>query len=208
LYVICDADACERAGWTVGDFAAACLDGGATVLQLRAKGKSSAWLLRSAETIVARAAAYGDVSIIVNDRADTARICGAQGVHVGQEDLSPHAVRRIVGERSLVGLSTHTPAQLAHALQEPVSYVAIGPIFATATKNTGHEAVGLDRVRAAAATTRPCGLPVVAIGGITLDRARSVQDAGADALAVISDLLTTNDPRARVAAYRAVLSRV
>lgn len=208
LYVICDVDVCERAGWTPLDFAAACLDGGATCLQIRAKHAASGWLLQCAEAVVARAAAYDDAVVIVNDRADIARLSGARGVHVGQEDLTPAAVRWIVGGDALVGLSTHTREQLADALSEPVSYVAIGPVFGTDTKATGYAAVGLDGVRAAAHTARARGVPVVAIGGITLDRAQSVLDAGADAVAVITDLLVAGDPRARVAAYLGLLSRV
>src|SRR6188768_4187551 len=104
LYVICDADACARAGWTLEDFASACLDGGATLLQIRAKQESSSALLAQAEAIVRRAAGYG-ARIIVNDRADIARLAGAAGVHVGQDDLPPGAIRRIVGSDAVVGWS-------------------------------------------------------------------------------------------------------
>jgi thiamine-phosphate pyrophosphorylase len=140
--------------------------------------------------------------VIVNDRADIARISGADGVHVGQDDLAPVSVRAIVGDEAIVGLSTHTPEQLAAACEIRVmTYVAIGPVFATSTKPTGLHAVGLDRVRAAAEVTRARGLPLVAIGGITLDRAASVLRAGAASVAVISDLLGTGEPEARVRAY-------
>jgi thiamine-phosphate pyrophosphorylase len=207
LYVICDADACERAGWTLVDFASACLDGGARLLQIRAKRAPSGWLLNRTEAIVARATTVG-AQVIVNDRADIARLTGAAGVHVGQDDLSPSAVRRIVGGDSLVGCSTHTPAQIDAALSEPISYVAIGPIFGTKTKDTGHEPVGLERVREVADLATPRGLFVVAIGGITLDRAQAVIESGAASVAVISDLLATGDPRERVHAYLQRLSRL
>jgi thiamine-phosphate pyrophosphorylase len=158
--------------------------------------------------VVTRAGTYEGALVIVNDRADIARGAGASGVHVGQEDLSPAAVRRILGDQALVGLSTHTAAQLEGALAQPISYLAIGPVFQTDTKRTGREAFGLDGVRARANTPRSRGLPVVAIGGITLDRAASVMNAGANAVAVIADLLAGGDPRARVAAYMRVLSKV
>ena len=208
LHAICDADVCERAGWTVPELASACLDGGATCLQIRAKHAASDWLLQCVDSVVTRAGKYEGALVIVNDRADIARAAGASGVHVGQEDLSPAAVRRILGDQALVGLSTHTAAQLEGALAQPISYVAIGPVFQTDTKRTGREAFGLDGVRARANMPRSRGLPVVAIGGITLDRAASVMNAGASAVAVITDLLAGGDPRARVAAYVRVLSKV
>ena len=103
-----------------------------------------------------------------------------------------------MGPDRIVGFSTHTVVQLDHAVQQPVTYVAVGPIFGTASKNTGYDPVGLALVEAAAARARPRGLQVVAIGGITLERAADVIRAGADSVAIISDLLTSGDPRARV----------
>jgi thiamine-phosphate pyrophosphorylase len=187
------------------DLARACLDGGATFLQLRAKQASSAWLLDTAAAIVALGAG---VQLIVNDRADIARLAGAAGVHVGQDDLPPEAARQIVGPERIVGLSTHTTVQLDAAVREPVDYVAIGPVFGTASKATGYDATGLAMVEQAAARAHARGLRVVAIGGITIDRAADVVHAGADAVAVISDLLRTGDPRARVREYLDRLSSV
>ena len=158
-----------------------------------------------AAAVAERAHAAG-ATLIVNDRADVARLAGADGVHVGQDDLSPASVRRIVGADAIVGLSTHTTHQLDAAVREPVSYVAIGPVFGTATKATGHDAVGLRMVREAAGRARARGLPLVAIGGITLDRAASVIDAGAASVAVIGDLLAGGDPEARVRAFLERLS--
>jgi thiamine-phosphate pyrophosphorylase len=134
--------------------------------------------------------------VIVNDRADIARLSGAAGVHVGQDDLTPAHVRAVVGPAAIVGLSTHTPGQIDRAAQEPVDYLAVGPVFGTDTKATGYAPIGIEAVRRAAASTR--GRPLVAIGGITRARARSVLDAGAGAVAVISDLLEGGDPAARV----------
>jgi len=139
--------------------------------------------------------------VIINDRADIARLAGADGVHVGQEDLTPAAVRAILGDTAIVGLSTHSVEQIDLAVLEPVTYIAVGPVFGTATKATGYEQVGLDMVREAARRASARGLPLVAIGGITLENAISVLQAGAASVAVISDLLATGDPEARVRAY-------
>jgi thiamine-phosphate pyrophosphorylase len=200
LYAILDADAAARAGWTLADLAAAYLDGGARFLQIRAKEASSAWLLETAEAIVARAHEAGAV-VIVNDRADIARLSGADGVHLGQDDLSPSAARIIVGDHAVIGVSTHTADQLVAARREPVSYLAIGPVFTTSTKATPYSGIGLARVGEAAAAAHAPAPPLVAIGGITLETAADVIRAGAAAVAVISDLLSTGDPAGRVRAY-------
>jgi thiamine-phosphate pyrophosphorylase len=153
---------------------------------------------------VVRLAAPYAAAVIVNDRADIGYLSGAAGVHVGQDDLPPAAVRRLLGHAAIVGYSTHDAGQLEVALREPVTYVAVGPVFGTRTKDTGYAAVGLELVRTAHALAH--GRPVVAIGGITLETAPSVIAAGAACVAVIGDLLV-GDPRARVAAYIAELAR-
>jgi len=206
LYVICDTDVCSRAGWTLVDFAAACIDGGATLLQVRAKTTSSGEMLEATQAIVERAKA-ANALVIVNDRADVARAAGAAGVHVGQEDLTPRQVRIVVGAEMVVGFSTHTMKQLERAFDEPISYAAIGPIFGTGTKATGYDAVGLDHLQrgAARAAARQKPVPIVAIGGITLERAPSVIAAGAASAAVISDLLATGNPSGRVRQFLAAL---
>jgi thiamine-phosphate pyrophosphorylase len=200
LNAIIDADAAARGGWTPTALAQAFLAGGAQFLQIRAKQMSGARFLDAATAIVALAHRRG-ATVVVNDRADIAQLAGADGVHVGQDDPAPRDVRRIVGERATIGLSTHTLEQLERAAVEPVSYLAIGPVFGTATKSTGYEAVGLDMVRKAAQLVGRRGVPLVAIGGITLETARSVIDAGADAVAVISDLLSDGDAERRVREY-------
>jgi len=196
LNAILDIDVAARAGWSAVDLANAYLKGGARFLQLRAKDASGAEFLEVARCIVALARGCG-AAVVVNDRADIAALAEADGVHVGQTDLAPALIRRIVGNRAIVGLSTHTTDQLTLAVAEPVTYVAIGPVFSTPTKATGYDAVGLDMVRAAAAIAGAAGRPLVAIGGITLDTARSVVDAGASSVAVIADLLSTGDPEKR-----------
>jgi thiamine-phosphate pyrophosphorylase len=200
LYAIVDAGAAGRAGWPLVDLAAAYLNGGATFLQLRAKPLGSGQYLEVSAAIAELAHRAGGM-VIVNDRADVARLAGADGVHVGQDDLSPAAVRSIVGEAFLVGRSTHTTGQIEAALREPVNYVAAGPVFPTTTKDSEYTAIGLLQVREAAARAGSAGLPLVAIGGITLERACEVIDAGAASVAVIGDLLLTGDPEARVRDY-------
>jgi thiamine-phosphate pyrophosphorylase len=189
------------------DVAAEFLAGGATFIQLRAKQRSSAWLLDTAKHLVDLASGF-KAAVIVNDRADVARLADAAGVHVGQEDLAPSDVRQILGADRIVGFSTHSIAQLDAALQQPIDYVAVGPVFGTASKDTGYDAVGLTLVKEAAARARPRGVDVVAIGGITLERAEDVLRAGATSVAVISDLLNTGDPRARVREYLDKLSSI
>jgi thiamine-phosphate pyrophosphorylase len=203
---VCDWDVCAQAGWPPADFASACLDGGARLFQLRAKNAPGRLFLEAAIEVVQRVQSAGGV-VIVNDRADIAKLAGAGGVHVGQEDLSPAAVRAIMGPEAVVGLSTHNPAQIEATRGEPLNYLAIGPVFETATKRTGYDAIGLEGVRAAAALAGQRGLPLVAIGGITLERAESVRRAGAQAVTVISDLLATGNPAERVRAYLDRLSR-
>jgi thiamine-phosphate pyrophosphorylase len=196
-------DVAARCGWAPLDVLRACLDGGATLVQIRAKRLASGPLLELCDAAVAMARSYGG-RIIVNDRADVARLAGAAGAHVGQDDLSPSQARTILGPDAIVGFSTHSVPQAEAGLREPVSYVAVGPVFGTRTKDTGYDAVGLDLVRAVAAVADRA--PVVAIGGITIDSAVSVLEAGASSVAIIGDLLAGGNPAARVAAYLRLLA--
>jgi thiamine-phosphate pyrophosphorylase len=196
LYAVLDAEVASAHGWALVDLAAAILDGGATLLQVRAKALSAADLLEVSRQVVALAAPFG-AAVVVNDRADVAVLAGAAGVHVGQDDLSPAQARAIVGPDALVGVSTHSRDQIAEAASTPASYIAVGPVFGTATKDTGYDAVGLELVRQAAATS----FDVVAIGGVTLDRVPQVIAAGASSVAVITDLLSGGDPAARTRAF-------
>jgi thiamine-phosphate pyrophosphorylase len=204
LHAIVDVDVAAHARWAPLDLARAYLDGGARLLQLRAKHLASGPFLTLCDGLVQAAAPY-HASIIVNDRADLAALAKAAGVHAGQEDLSPAEARRLLGPAAVVGCSTHTVAQIEAAVHEPISYLAVGPIFGTTTKKTGYSAVGLELVSTA---VRLAGdIPVVAIGGITLDTAPAVWGAGAAAVAVISDLLSSGDPAARVASYNRAYAR-
>ena len=202
LHAIVDVNVAASAGWKPTELARAFLDGGARVLQLRAKDLPSGAFLDLSEAFVALADEY-HARVIVNDRVDVARLSGAAGVHVGQEDLPPAAARVQLGPAAIIGFSTHTVAQVEGALKEPVSYIAVGPVFGTATKDTGYSAVGLDLVSAAARLAAR-SIPVVAIGGVKLGNARTAIDAGASSVAVISDLLV-GDPVERVKAFLRIL---
>jgi thiamine-phosphate pyrophosphorylase len=195
LYPIVDAEICQARGLDPESLALACFHGGARVVQLRVKSGSSARFLELAGRLVESARPFG-AAVIVNDRADIARMARASGVHVGQDDLSPEAVREIFGD-GVIGCSTHDPRQADEALHSVADYVAVGPVFETVTKATGYSARGVDLVRHAAGR----GKPVVAIGGITLERAPEVIGAGASSVAVITDLLASGDPEARVRDY-------
>lgn len=173
--------------------------------QLRAKNLASGPLLDLIDTAVERSHRVG-ARVIVNDRADLALVAGADGVHVGQTDLPAAAVRDLRAESFVVGLSTHTSEQVDAACLEPVSYVAIGPVFATATKvGATDPAVGIDGVRSAAGRAAARNVPIVAIGGVTLEAAPHLIAAGAASVAVISDLLTGN-PATRIRQYQKALS--
>ena len=204
LHAIVDVEAAERSQRLALDVARAFLDGGARFIQLRAKTLPSRSFLELADACLRIARPY-QAEVIVNDRADIARLAGAAGVHVGQDDLPPAAARELLGAAAIVGLSTHTAAQIDAALAQPISYLAVGPVFGTRTKATGYDAVGLELV--VTAVKRAGNVPVVAIGGITLDTAASVIQAGASAVAVIGDLLVSDDAAGRVRAYLQELAR-
>jgi thiamine-phosphate pyrophosphorylase len=198
LHAIVDVEASAAANWDSLALARAFLDGGARIIQLRAKHLDSGPFLALCDALVGAAESYA-ADIIVNDRADLAQMSGAAGVHVGQDDLAPRAARLLLGSDAVVGHSTHTVAQVQAAAAEPLTYIAIGPVFGTRTKATGYDPVGLERVSEAVRLSR--GLPVVAIGGITLDTAPAVIEAGASSVAVIADLMSSADPARRVRAF-------
>jgi thiamine-phosphate pyrophosphorylase len=200
LYPLIDTGLCAVRGRDPLTLARAYLAGGACVLQLRCKDESSRDYLALADRLV-RLADESKALLIVNDRADIAALSGAAGVHVGQDDLPVDAARGVAGAEAIVGLSTHDEAQVDRALQGAATYIAVGPIFGTTTKDTGYAARGLSLVRYASGR----GKPVVAIGGITQDRAASVLAAGAVGLAVITHLLTT-DPEAQTRRFIASIS--
>jgi thiamine-phosphate pyrophosphorylase len=181
--------------------AAALLDGGARCLQLRWKPAAPHDVLDAARAIRALAHAAGAL-FLVNDRPDLAVLAGADGVHLGQDDLPLAAARRVLGPARIVGLSTHDPEQARRAAAAGAHYVAVGPVFATTSKVGALAPRGLDLVRAARAAV-PC--PLVAIGGIDATTAADVIAAGADAVAMIGALVRAPDP---AAAVRGVLARL
>jgi len=199
LYAILDIDLTIARGFDPGAVLDAWLSSGVRLIQLRAKSTPSGAFLDMAERFGLRARSAG-ATFIINDRADIARMAGADGVHVGQDDLPPADVRTVVGADAMVGLSTHAPEELRAALTEPIDYLAVGAVYATGTKPAGHPIVGLEGVRNAADAARGRGLPVVAIGGIQLATAPAVMAAGASAVAVIADLLV-GDIAVRAKAY-------
>jgi len=187
LYAIADSRCCPTARELLG-FAENLAAAGCTLLQYRNKGGSSKVMLEQARALKNH---FGtSLRLIMNDRADLCLAAGFDGVHVGQDDLSPEAVRKIIGPNRWLGISTHNPEQLRQAELTSADYLAIGPVFRTSSKETPDPVVGLEGVRRARALTRQ---PLVAIGGITRANAASVIEAGADSVAVISDLL--RDPR-------------
>ncbi len=170
---------------------------GCTLLQYRNKSGNARRMLDEARELSSRLGP--SVRLIMNDRADLCLAAGFDGLHVGQDDLSPEAARLIIGSRWL-GVSTHNPEQLAEADKTSADYLAIGPVFATSSKANPDPVVGLEGLRRARELTRK---PLVAIGGITRANARSVIEAGADSVAVISDLLL--DPGKSAEAFFKVL---
>jgi len=184
LFAIADASAFPDVAALCEDLAA----GGVTLLQYRNKTGSARLMLEQALELKRR---VGDsVKLIMNDRADLCLAAGFDGVHVGQDDLSPKSARKVIGSDLWLGVSTHNPEQVNKADATTADYIAIGPVFPTSSKEKPDPVIGLDGVRQARALTRK---PLVAIGGITRANCRSVIEAGADAVAVISDLL--REPR-------------
>jgi thiamine-phosphate pyrophosphorylase len=171
---------------------------GCSLLQYRNKSGNARQMLNGARELRKRLGA--GVKLIMNDRADLCIAAGFDGLHVGQDDLSPEAARIIIGPSRWLGVSTHNPEQLAEGDRTSADYLAIGPVFGTTSKANHDPVVGLDGVRRARELTRK---PLVAIGGITRANARSVIEAGADSVAVISDLL--RDPHKSAEEFLRVL---
>jgi len=193
LYAIADASFFPETEKLV-HFALELAAGGVTLLQYRNKTGSARRILDDA--LALRQALPAQVRLIMNDRADLALAADFAGVHVGQEDLSPESVRKLIGPTRSLGVSTHNPEQVAAANETSADYVAIGPVFATASKAQPDPTVGLEGVRRARALTAK---PLVAIGGITRQNCLSVLDAGADSVAVISDLIVLGQTTPRAA---------
>ena len=194
LYVIVDAGLMRE---PTTEIARKLIGAGVKMLQYRAKNVPAKEMLASARELAGLARSAG-ARFFVNDRPDVAYLSKAHGVHVGQDDLDVEEARAVVGPEAWVGLSTHNIEQFEKAARSSADYIAIGPIFETTSKVNPDPVVGLELVRRARHLTER---PVVAIGGITLERAAEVIDAGADSVAVISDILGAEDPAERASQY-------
>ncbi|HEX8557396.1 MAG TPA: thiamine phosphate synthase [Pyrinomonadaceae bacterium] len=182
-------------------------EGGARLVQLREKRLSPREFYAEASEALRVARSFG-ARLVVNDRADVALAVGADGVHVGQDDMPPEAARAVLGERAVVGFSTHNVEQAAAAAaaRPAVDYIAIGPVFDTSSKEKPDPVVGLEGVRRAREAAP--GVPLVAIGGVTAESARAVLEAGADSVAVIGALLSASDPAEITRRTRDFLARL
>jgi thiamine-phosphate pyrophosphorylase len=184
FYPVLDSALVERRGMGLAAAAGAILDGGARILQLRHKGHFSRDVFSEAQRVADMCRRAGAL-FVINDRADMAMLLDCP-LHVGQDDLPPEAARKLIGIERVLGFSTHNETQLRAAGSEPVDYVAFGPIFGTASKQNPDPVVGVEELRRVRLLTEK---PLVAIGGITRATACDVIDAGADAVAVIGDLM-------------------
>ncbi len=200
LYVILDA---ALISIPEKDCARSLVDAGVRLIQYRNKKASARQLFETSRELAEFLIPAG-VRFVVNDRADVAALAGADGVHVGQDDLGIGQARDVVGEGKWVGVSTHNAEQFQLAAAGSADYVAVGPIFATGSKENPDPVVGVDFVRQARALS---GKPIVAIGGISLERAAEVINAGADSVAVISDILRAENPGKRARQYIDLLDK-
>jgi len=184
VYPILDTESLDRRAIALETAAAAFLEGGAGILQIRHKRHWSRGFFETART-VARLCREAGAVLVVNDRADFAMLLEA-GLHVGQDDLPPRDARRLLGPDASIGFSSHNVNQLCAAGGEPVDYVALGPVFSTASKLNPDPVTGVEEIRLCRSLIEK---PLVAIGGITQENALDVLRAGADSLAVIAGLL-------------------
>jgi len=201
LYVILDAGMLTE---PAGEIAKKLMDAGVRLLQYRDKHASARELLANSRTIAANARA-ANCSFFVNDRPDIAYLSGADGVHVGQEDLGVEQAREVIGGERWVGVSTHNLEQFQQAAASSADYIAVGPIFPTSSKVNPDPVVGVEFVRRVRPLTAK---PIVAIGGISLERAPEVIAAGADSVAVISGILQAQDPAGQARVYLEKLEAV
>jgi thiamine-phosphate pyrophosphorylase len=195
FYSIVDAEALTARGASLEAFAQELRAAGVELVQFRDKVGSPQEVLLAAATL-REAMAGSECQLILNDRPDLALLANFDGVHVGQGDLSPEDAGRILGSNRIVGVSTHTDAQVQAANLTSADYIAIGPVFSTSTKPEAEPVIGLEGVRRARTLTRK---PLVAIGGITRANARSVINSGANSVAVISALLSPTETTAATA---------
>ena len=200
LYVILDATLLKHSPQNCAQELAAA---GVRLLQYRDKSAAAKELLETSREL-ASSLESPHTALIVNDRPDVAALAGARGVHVGQDDLGVEQARAVGGNEMWIGVSTHNLEQFRRGAATSADYIAVGPVFATASKENPDPVVGLELIREVRGLTEK---PIVAIGGITLDRAKSVIDAGADSVAVISDILLARSPGERARQFLDALSQ-
>lgn len=207
VYPILDTETLAQHGIALDTAAAALLEGGAGILQVRQKGHWTRQVFESARQVACLCREAGAV-LVVNDRADFAMLLEG-GLHIGQEDLAPRDARKLIGPDALLGFSSHNLEQLSAAGGEPVDYVALGPVYPTSSKHNPDPVVGVDEVR----RLRPLiEKPLVAVGGITRANAAGAFNAGADSVAVISDLVpqspTARSLRERMEEWQRIAARI
>jgi thiamine-phosphate pyrophosphorylase len=201
LYVILDAGLLRG---PVQEIAKALMGAGVRLLQYRAKSVPARQMLETAAELAGLAREH-QATFFVNDRPDVAFLAGADGVHVGQDDMSVEQARAVVGTQRWVGVSTHSLEQFEKAAGSSADYIAIGPIFATTSKANPDPVVGTEMIRKVRSLTKK---PIVAIGGIRLERAAEVIEAGADSVAVISDIVSDADPAKKARRFLETLEAV
>ncbi len=177
-------------GKTHLDFARAALEAGVRIIQYREKKKASRKMLEEAAAIAGEVKKYGGI-FIVNDRVDIALACGADGVHVGADDLDPLIVRKIAGENFIIGVSVSSAEEARAAEEKGADYVAVSPLYATSTKEDAGEGLGIETLKQVKSKVK---IPVVAIGGINRDNLAEVLGAGADSAAVVSAITRAENP--------------
>ncbi len=198
LYVILDASLSSLEETACAELLAGC---GVHLVQYRNKRAPARELVTGARRLAEFFRPRG-ITFLVNDRPDVALLAGATGVHVGQEDLEVEEARKILGLEKWVGVSTHNREQIIRAGQSSADYIAVGPVFPTTTKENPDPVVGMELIREARSLTSK---PIVAIGGITLERAAEVVAADADSVVVVSDIWGAPDPQRRIGQYQKVL---
>src|ERR1700719_4588959 len=200
LYVILDAALLKI---PARECAKSLVDAGVRLIQYRNKRASGCELFETSRELAEYLNPIG-VHFIVNDRADVTTLAGASGVHVGQDDLGVEQAREVIGDDKWVGVSTHNAGQFRSALETSADYIAVGPVFSTGSKENPDPVVGVGFVRETRGMT---DRPIVAIGGITLERAAEVIEAGADSVAIISDILGAENVVKRARQYVDLLER-
>lgn len=200
LYLVTDARQTARRG--LGPTVEAAVKGGVSLVQLRNPDAHGRQLVEEARALKALLAPLG-IALVVNDRVDVAHAAGADGVHLGQDDLEPKAARAILGPAAIIGLSVGNPAELAASDLSCVDYLGVGPVFATGSKADAGAAIGVAGVAAVRALTV---LPIVAIGGIDVATTPALIRAGADGIAVISAICAASDPEEAATALKAAVA--